>query len=122
MGSAFCAPDKKGGSGDTSNYKTLFIGGKTMHTIKKGESKFYVGENEQEPLAEITFKPAEGNKLIVDHTIVSEELQGQGMAGKLVEKVVSYARDEGKKVIPECSYAKSKMEKTPEYHDVLAGE
>lgn len=93
-----------------------------MHTIKKGESKFYVGENEQEPLAEITFKPAEGNKLIVDHTIVSEELQGQGMAGKLVEKVVSYARDEGKKVIPECSYAKSKMEKTPEYHDVLAGE
>lgn len=93
-----------------------------MNAIKKGENKFYVGENEQDPLAEITFKPANDNKLIVDHTIVSEELQGQGIAGKLVEKMVSYARDEGMKVIPECSYAKKKMEKTPEYHDVLVGE
>lgn len=93
-----------------------------MNAIKKGKNKFYIGEKEQDPLAKITFRPTENNKLIVDHTIVSEDLQGQGVAGKLVEKMVIYARGEGKKIIPECSYAKSKMEKTPEYHDVLVEE
>mgnify|MGYP001180855428 FL=1 len=91
-----------------------------MATIKKGENKFFVGDNEQSPLAEITYKEKDENNLIVDHTYVSEELRGQGMAGKLVEKMVAYAKEEGKKIIPECSYAKNKIEKTPEYRDVLA--
>lgn len=91
-----------------------------MPTIKKGNNKFYVGEDEQSAIAEITFKPSEGNEIIVDHTYVSDELRGEGMAGKLVEKVVNYAREEGKKINPTCSYAKQKMEKTKEYHDVLS--
>ncbi|WP_404451357.1 N-acetyltransferase [Virgibacillus necropolis] len=91
-----------------------------MIDIKKGENKFFVGDNEAKPLAEITFVPTDGGKLIIDHTVVSDELSGQGVAGKLVEKVVSYAREEGKKVIPECSYAKGKIDKTPEFQDVLA--
>ncbi|WP_099157661.1 GNAT family N-acetyltransferase [Virgibacillus ndiopensis] len=90
-----------------------------MITIKKGENKFFVGENEKNPIAEITFVSDEDQNIIVDHTFVSDELRGDGVAGKLVEKVVNYAREEGKKIIPECSYAKHKMEKTPEYHDVL---
>lgn len=92
-----------------------------MSSIKKGENKFFVGENEHFPRAEITFEPIDG-KLIVDHTFVSEELRGQAIAGKLVERVVNYAREEGKKIVPECSYAKEKIKKTPAYHDVLAEE
>lgn len=92
-----------------------------MTTIKKGNNKFYVGEDEQNPLGEITFEPSGDNVLVVDHTYVSDELRGQGVAGNLVDKVVTYAREEGKKINPTCSYAKDKMEKTPEYHDVLAG-
>lgn len=91
-----------------------------MTTIKKGENKFYAGEDEQSPAAEITFKSCGDNEIIVDHTYVSEDLRGEGIAGKLVEKVVSFARNEGKKINPTCEYAKSKMEETPEYHDVLA--
>lgn len=91
-----------------------------MADIKKGENKFYVGHNEKEPLAEITFVPTDDEKLIIDHTVVSDELGGQGVAGELVEKVVNYAREEGKKIIPECSYAKQKIEKTPAFQDVLA--
>lgn len=91
-----------------------------MLAIKKGENKFFVGENEDEPIAEITFVPTDDAKLIIKHTIVSDELSGQGIAGELVEKVVIYARENGKKIISECSYAKQKMEKIPEFHDVLA--
>jgi len=91
-----------------------------MAEIKKGNQKFYVGENEQEPIAEITFKPKDTNTIIADHTYVSDELRGQGIAGKLVEVLTNYAREENKKIVPVCSYVKSKMEKTPEYHDLIA--
>lgn len=91
-----------------------------MVEIKRSENKFFVGDNEAEPLAEITFIPTGDGKLIIDHTVVSDELSGQGIAGKLVEKVVNYAREEGKKIIPECSYAKQKIDKTPAFQDVLA--
>ncbi|HLR41169.1 MAG TPA: GNAT family N-acetyltransferase [Virgibacillus sp.] len=93
-----------------------------MTTIKKGTNKFYVGEDESSLKAEITFKQGADNQLVVDHTYVSDELRGQGMAGKLVDQVVTYAREEGMKIVPECPYVKSKMDKTPEYHDVLADE
>lgn len=91
-------------------------------TIKKGINKFFVGEEESSPKAEITFKQTADNQLVVDHTYVSDELRGQGMAGKLVDRVVTYARDGGMKIVPECPYVKDKMDKTPEYHDVLATE
>ena len=91
-----------------------------MHTIKQGENKFYIGDEEASPQAEISFKQGEGNNLIVDHTYLSDELRGQGIAGKLVDKMVNHAREQGKKIVPECKYARSKIESTAAYHDVLA--
>ena len=104
------------------NCYALTKGGFMMTDINKGENKFYVGDYEAEPLAEITFVPTGDGKLIIDHTVVSDELSGQGVAGELVEKVVLYAREEGKKIIPECAYAKRKIEEMPEFQDVLAHE
>ncbi|WP_085993204.1 GNAT family N-acetyltransferase [Oceanobacillus senegalensis] len=90
-----------------------------MVTINKGEQKFYVGDDIKDPTAELTFNKSGKDKIVVDHTYVSDELRGQGIAGKLVEEVVSYAREEGKKIIPLCPYVKRKLEETPAYHDVL---
>lgn len=85
--------------------------------IQKDENTFYIGERDDKK-AELHFEE-KGDRLIVDHTFVSDELRGQGVAGKLVEKVVQFARTEGKKILPTCSYAKEKIKKTKEYHDVL---
>jgi len=90
-----------------------------MDEIKKGDNKFYVGEDEENPLAEITFDTSDENNLVIDHTYVSNELRGQGMAGKLVDKVVKHAREEDRKIVALCPYAKSKIEKTPEQKDIL---
>src|SRR5690625_4676050 len=95
-------------------------GGKNMADIRKGNHKFYVGEDEQNPIAEITFKTKDEHTIIADHTYVSDELRGQGMAGKLLKVLTDYARKENKKIVPVCSYVKSKMEKTSEYHDLIA--
>lgn len=45
------------------------------------------------------------------HTEVDNSYQGRGIARKLVEKVIENAKENNKKVIAECSYAKKILEK-----------
>ncbi len=90
-----------------------------MIEIKKGNKKFYVGDSEANPDAEITFVNVDENKIRIDHTNVSEKLKGQGVGNKLVKRVVDFAREENKKIIPLCPFAKAEFEKNKEYEDVL---
>lgn len=85
--------------------------------IKQGDNKFYV-EKDSEELAAIEFMQ-DGDVLTVTHTEVSSELSGQGVGKQLVSEVVQYARNEGKTVNPQCSFARGVIEKTPEFQDVL---
>lgn len=41
--------------------------------------KFYVGNDENNPKAVITFKEVDNNEIDIDHTGVSDELGGQGL-------------------------------------------
>jgi len=91
-----------------------------MHEIKKDENKFYIGESSQNALAEITFVPDGESKIIVNHTYVSESLRGQGIALKLVKRVIEYARKENIKIVPLCSYVEKVMTRNEEYKDVLS--
>lgn len=90
-----------------------------MPIIKKAANKFYVGNEIKHPLAEMTFLESSNSMIVIDHTYVARELRGQGIACNLLEQVVQYARENNKKIKPLCVFAKSQMEKTPEYHDVL---
>ena len=89
-----------------------------MVDIKKGEKGFYVGDNEVESLAKIEFEP-NGDDIIIDHTFVSQQLKGHNVARQLLETVVDFAREENKKIIPVCSFAKAEMNKNEDYKDVL---
>ena len=91
-----------------------------MATINKGENKFYVGDNIRNPLAEITFVESGEERLVIDHTYVSNDLRGQGIAGQLLENVVNYAREKGKKILPLCPFAKTKIEENADYQDILS--
>jgi uncharacterized protein len=91
-----------------------------MTEIKKGEDKFYVGDSQENPQAEIHFIKTGEDTLTVDHTFVSDELRGQGVAGKLVKRIVDFAREENMKINPECTYAKKKLESNEEYQDILS--
>ncbi len=75
------------------------------------EDKYLLLDEENNILAEIDF-PLVGDGLIeITHTIVSPSLQGQGIARKLVEKVLQMAKVKGYKVQASCSYAKHYLEK-----------
>jgi uncharacterized protein len=90
-----------------------------MEVIKRDNNKFYIGENIENILAEITFAPTGADKIIIDHTYVSDSLKGQGIGQQLVKSVAEYARQENKKIIPSCPFAKRIMTKDEEYRDVL---
>lgn len=78
----------------------------------------YVIELDGERVAEMTYTKA-GNRIIIDHTEVSDKLRGQGAGKKLVLRVVEDARKEGVKILPLCPFAKAVLDRTPELRDRL---
>lgn len=88
--------------------------------IKQSNNQFYVGDNPERPLAAMTFVPSGNDKIIIDHTEVSEELRGQSVGDKLLDALVEYSKENHLKIIPLCPFAKSRMNKYPEkYADML---
>lgn len=88
--------------------------------IKKGTNSFYIGDSEEDSLGKITYTVSGEDFITADSTYVSDELRGQGIAKRLLNELVDWAREENKKIVPVCPYVKAQMEKNEEYHDVMA--
>ena len=74
-------------------------------------------ERDGEVLAEISWTVL-GNVMAVEHTFVSPELRGQGVAKKLLDRAAQYAREQDYKIEPICSYVVTAFERYDEYNDV----
>jgi len=90
-----------------------------MDAIKKGKNIFYVGDDVDHVSAKITFVHRGKDEIVIDHTFVSEPLRGQGVGLQLVKEAAEYARQENKKIIPKCPFARKVMTNNDEYCDVL---
>jgi uncharacterized protein len=62
----------------------------------------------------------QGDVLALVHTGVPAALQGQGLAATLVSAALAYAREQGLKVRPVCSYVAAHMHRHPDTADLLA--
>lgn len=69
--------------------------------------------------ATMTYSMAGDEKMIIDHTEVSEELRGKNAGYQLVSAAVEYARAKNIKIIPLCPFASSVFKKKTEWQDVL---
>ena len=58
--------------------------------------------------------------MAITHTVVPPAIGGRGIAGALVRTAVEYAKAEGLKVDPRCSYADAWLRKHPEYEALRA--
>lgn len=70
-------------------------------------------------LAECSYR-RQGDVLVLHHTEVPASLQGQGVAAALVQATLAWARTEGLRVRPVCSYVAAYMQRHPETQDLLA--
>jgi predicted GNAT family acetyltransferase len=71
-------------------------------------------------LAEMTYSRSSDSLIIIDHTEVDDSLKGQGIARRLLDALVAWARETGTKVMATCPYARAQFAKDPSIRDVLA--
>jgi uncharacterized protein len=69
--------------------------------------------------AELTFTHAGPGLISADHTMAPASLKGTGVAAALVAYLVQDARTLGFRIVPHCSYVRSRYEKFPEWQDVM---
>ncbi|MFD2515411.1 GNAT family N-acetyltransferase [Pontibacter locisalis] len=79
--------------------------------------RFYVPFKEDE--AELTYTYPETEVMDFDHTFVPEAYRGQGVADKLVQCGLDYARDNNYKIIPSCPVVETYIKRNPEYRDIV---
>jgi predicted GNAT family acetyltransferase len=89
-----------------------------QHKLLDGRGMFYVW-HDGGILAEMVYTQHE-NQMVIEHTEVNVELEGQGVGKQLVFTAVEYARTHNLKIVPLCPFAKKILSKTPEWQDVLA--
>ena len=86
--------------------------------VELGPDEFaFRNEDDGTVNAEITWTQM-ADVMVVEHTFVNETMRNQGLAKKLVDRAVEYARENEYKIEPVCSYVASVFERYDEYEDV----
>ncbi len=79
----------------------------------------FIAQEEGIKAGEMTYSRAGEDRIIIDHTEVDPAFKGKGVGKILVMNAVSYARENGIKILPLCPFAKATFDKNPDIQDVL---
>lgn len=80
-------------------------------TDNQAESQFEIRADGHP--AELSYHRS-GNRLALIHTEVPEELEGQGIGGRLVTAAIDRAAREGLTIVPYCPFARRWLQRHPE--------
>jgi predicted GNAT family acetyltransferase len=61
----------------------------------------------------------DGNTIVITHVGVYPEYRGQGVAGKLTQVALEYAREHSLRVIPMCPYVVTYIRRNSQYEDLI---
>jgi hypothetical protein len=84
--------------------------------INDGVGRFERDEGGQVVFAD--YRRDEG-RLIIDHVEAPVVLRGTGAAGRLMQEIAAYAREEGLRILPLCSYAARWLQTGREHRDLV---
>ena len=90
---------------------------KIQHEETETKGAFYIVEGTQR-IAELTYSKAGTERIILDHTDVSEDHRGENLGYELVFHSVQFAREHKLKILPLCPFARSVFSKNKELRDV----
>jgi predicted GNAT family acetyltransferase len=60
----------------------------------------------------------DGKNFVITHVGVQPEFRGHGVAGKIVQVGLEYAKEKSLRVVPMCSYAAAYIRRHPEYAEL----
>jgi predicted GNAT family acetyltransferase len=86
------------------------------HREHGSHGEFFV-EREGRRVAELTYSIS-GERAVVGHTWVDPTLRGAGFAPALVDAAARWAREQGVKIVPVCSYVRAVFQRSAKYADV----
>jgi predicted GNAT family acetyltransferase len=92
---------------------------RVVHEEQSRRGAFFI-EQDGALLAEMTYSRADVRLVIINHTEVAPELTGQGVARRLLDAAVKWARETNTKIATTCPYATAQFAKDPSIRDVLA--
>ncbi|MEM7131586.1 MAG: GNAT family N-acetyltransferase [Chloroflexota bacterium] len=92
-------------------------------------SEFVVTNNEAKKRYETTIDGkvafleymSAGKNIVLSHTEVPAELEGQGIGGQLVKHVLDTIESQNQKVIVTCPFVLGYMQRHPEYRKLVFG-
>jgi uncharacterized protein len=88
------------------------------HEQNKNTGIFYMTEK-CERKAYLAYTEQPEKVLQLTHTFVSDDLRGQGIAGRLAKHVMEYVLANNLKVVPICPYIIKWLENKAEYKDLV---
>jgi predicted GNAT family acetyltransferase len=59
-----------------------------------------------------------GKNFVITHVGVNPELRGHGLAARITQVSLEYAREHGLRVVPMCSFAAAYIRRHPEYQEL----
>ncbi len=82
--------------------------------IKHTDGRFYIGDADH-PQGVLDYRFTDDKTVQAYHTQTSEEVRGQGVAGKLFDAFIAYVNEHDLKVQADCSYVEKKMKENEDY-------
>lgn len=89
------------------------------HKESDRRGMFYM-EDDKGITSELTYTIKDNGIMLIDHTETRPELEGRGLATRLVEKSVEFAREQNMKIDPLCPFAEVQFDQNKKYADVRA--
>lgn len=71
-------------------------------------------------VAGLLFYRAREGELVLVHTEVADEFEGQGIGSRLVAGALDDIRARGLRIVPICPFVKAYLRRHPEYTDLIA--
>jgi len=70
-------------------------------------------------LSILEYVPLDDQTLALTHTEVPAELEGHGLASKLVEGVFEYLDRENMKIVPQCAFVVTYLKRHPDWNRLV---
>lgn len=85
---------------------------KIQHQEDHQQGEFFILNEQGVKIAELTYFYETENKINANHTFVSNQLRGQGIADKLYQALLAFITKNQLELHPTCSYIERKWERS----------